>query len=862
MKYSWFSYMGDLKLPSPFLPNGVVSYRGASRSPSSSPPLPASIAGDSWAAAERATQEIVAKMQPTLGSMRERQEVIDYVQRLIGCCLGCEVFPYGSVPLKTYLLDGDIDLTALCSSNVEEALASDVHAVLKGEEQNENAEFEVKDIQFITAEVKLVKCLVKDIVIDISFNQLGGLSTLCFLEQVDRLIGKDHLFKRSIILIKSWCYYESRILGAHHGLISTYALEILVLYIFHLFHSSLDGPLAVLYRFLDYFSKFDWDNYCISLNGPVCKSSLPDIVAELPENGQDDLLLSEEFLRNCVDMFSVPFRGLETNSRTFPLKHLNIIDPLRENNNLGRSVNKGNFYRIRSAFKYGSHKLGQILSLPREVIQDELKNFFASTLERHRSKYMAEIQNSALTFGSRGSSSSSSSSGTEICSEDEIFLTSLDSDKITRIDDETASMGVLSSPSLSEMDSSIDGNAVSGYCLSGDSKESASCGFHDLRITEDMSDSLPPTGNLGRSLSVKSHHGHRLYISSLFIENGSLCPKMAESSVIDDASIVLQQESKENHFVANTSFSSHSYHEGHNSIGSIISRPTANISENTALAFRGRDFACNAGSLGSLETLLDLSGDYDSHIRSLQYGQCCYGHALPPPLLPSPPLSPSQLQINTPWDKVRQHLQFTQNFHSQMDSNGVILGNHFPVKHPARSITAFGLEDKQKPRGTGTYFPNMSHLPNRDRPVGQRRNQALESHSQLHRRKHRNGLVAAQQEMNLIEETSHELSQLQYPVLGHGKSIHANGSSLPPKRLEFGSFGTLSSGLPTPDSCTKPDSSGTLPAWGATASPVGSRMQSPKPVLGNEEKRFEGLSYHLKNEDDFPPLSLKMQVDG
>lgn len=91
--------MGDLKLPSPFLPNGVVSYRGASRSPSSSPPLPASIAGDSWAAAERATQEIVAKMQPTLGSMRERQEVIDYVQRLIGCCLGCEVNRFFYFPL-------------------------------------------------------------------------------------------------------------------------------------------------------------------------------------------------------------------------------------------------------------------------------------------------------------------------------------------------------------------------------------------------------------------------------------------------------------------------------------------------------------------------------------------------------------------------------------------------------------------------------------------------------------------------------------------------------------------------------------------------------------------------------------------
>ena len=69
--------------------------------------------------------------------------------------------------------------------------------------------------------------------------------------------------------------------------------------------------------------------------------SLSLCAAELPENGRGDLLLSEEYLRNCMNIFSVPSRGLETNSRTFPLKHLNIIDPLRENNNLGRSVNKG-----------------------------------------------------------------------------------------------------------------------------------------------------------------------------------------------------------------------------------------------------------------------------------------------------------------------------------------------------------------------------------------------------------------------------------------------------------------------------------------------------------------------------------------
>ena len=64
-----------------------------------------------------------------------------------------QVFPYGSVPLKTYLPDGDIDLTALSCQNIEDGLVSDVRAVLHGEEINEAAEYEVKDVRFIDAEV-------------------------------------------------------------------------------------------------------------------------------------------------------------------------------------------------------------------------------------------------------------------------------------------------------------------------------------------------------------------------------------------------------------------------------------------------------------------------------------------------------------------------------------------------------------------------------------------------------------------------------------------------------------------------------------------------------------------------------------
>ncbi|KAB2634812.1 hypothetical protein D8674_040489, partial [Pyrus ussuriensis x Pyrus communis] len=115
-------------------------------------PDPSVIATESWAGAEEATQEIVSKIQPTLAANQTRKEVIQYVQNLITCNVGCQVFPYGSVPLKTYLPDGDIDMTAFGSANIDEVFATDVYAIMKGEENNEAGPFHVKDVHYIDAE--------------------------------------------------------------------------------------------------------------------------------------------------------------------------------------------------------------------------------------------------------------------------------------------------------------------------------------------------------------------------------------------------------------------------------------------------------------------------------------------------------------------------------------------------------------------------------------------------------------------------------------------------------------------------------------------------------------------------------------
>lgn len=48
---------------------------------------------------------------------------------------------------------------------------------------------------FVYLQVKIIKCLVENIVVDISFNQLGGLCTLCFLEEVNGASKNRNLVK-------------------------------------------------------------------------------------------------------------------------------------------------------------------------------------------------------------------------------------------------------------------------------------------------------------------------------------------------------------------------------------------------------------------------------------------------------------------------------------------------------------------------------------------------------------------------------------------------------------------------------------------------------------------------------------------
>ncbi|KAK6943378.1 hypothetical protein RJ641_024480 [Dillenia turbinata] len=827
---------------------------------------PISISDEQLIRAEKTVESIVGCVLPTVESENRRNRIIHFFQSLLSSRIdaGLKIFPLGSVQLMTYLPDGDIDLTVFgLQHRTGEDLAKDVFSVLERESQNPTGDFLVKDVQFIDAEVKLVKCLVQNIVVDISFNQVGGLCALCFLEKIDRLIGKDHLFKRSIILIKAWCYYESRILGAHHGLLSTYALEILVLYIFNLFHSSLDGPFAVLYKFLDYFSKFSWDKYCITIDGPVCLSSLPELMVEASEIDGCDLLLNDKFHADCRDMFTPSFsKRPEPNVQGFTSKHLNIVDPLKKCNNLGRSVSKGNAFRIRSAFLFGARKLGCILSNPEQDTDGELRNFFANTLDRHGHGERPDIKGPFPVFGINGLS-------VETCQKDETACGSrfAHSSEITgghRLD-QVLSHDIISTTSVT-CKVAI---AVSRFHLS-DADDLATPRGYIVRSDDGTDDGTSkiyiPNGRQGMSKPTAYHAPH-LYFCDSSKENENLRNGNQEQHEVVYTGFtnwgppgILQVYGDKTGFVGPYNYGGDQIAFNHEILSpacadggfSFSSSPVC-FSEEFNLGYGESFSASTSGSPVAPNSLSGLRGHYNSQLLNLRCGWLYYESDFgtnPEVLLQ---LLQSQFQEQYFWDSFTQSAPFGQ-LMLTYPSFLFPIPAFFSINPPyTSSSTTLGVEGMMKHRGTGTYLPNMNRSSTRNgHLIGKGRYRASE------RSPRGNGRTGVNLDKNLLERSGGGLTQLQISVhQGNGQLRtshqstsgmigHQNGvMSQPEVDVEFGSLGH------------QPIATLSINTGGVSRNPVPTlpnSVQSAELAPNTNHDRAAVGPYQLKDDGDFPPL--------
>ena len=216
------------------------------------------------------------------------------------------------------------------------------------------------------ADVKLVKCKYETLSFDISINNFVGLCKLMLINNFEKLLENSDLFKRSLFIIKAWCYFEGSLLGSNLGLLASYALEIIVMYIFNKNNHKIKSEIDTFCLFFEEMNDFKWEKDILCILGKInidlfeeeFKSnsySLEKLQSLLNENNEIIKYSELKELVNFFDKFSDldKIQNFNSNKKIFPVKFINIIDPMFYNNNLGKSVNLHNYNRFVKVIEYG-----------------------------------------------------------------------------------------------------------------------------------------------------------------------------------------------------------------------------------------------------------------------------------------------------------------------------------------------------------------------------------------------------------------------------------------------------------------------------------------------------------------------------
>lgn len=372
----------------------------------------------------------------------------------------CKIFPVGSFPLKTYLPCADVDIVmftapratsnasrrdargeskaelevestgsrsrlglehatdvdevpaALGGSSspvsvpalvaVNQALCAVAAQTSRGRRSgasgDETSKVEIRNVSFINARTPIVTMVVGNVAVDLTENQGGSVAASALLEEADRWIGRDHLFKRSLLLLKAWALCETqrivgqRILGAREGGLTSYGLSVMVLHLFSQRSSadSLAHPLDVLVRFFQFYSEFDWGRHCLTLDGPVVfdgvrsvggfrssattSSQLWPLVDRVQAHLSPDLSNKATYSHGrryphettskshtsggSPRLQAANFGASEPPATAhFPVRYCNIQDPMNVLNNLGHSVSRRSLKALECALREGRRLL-------------------------------------------------------------------------------------------------------------------------------------------------------------------------------------------------------------------------------------------------------------------------------------------------------------------------------------------------------------------------------------------------------------------------------------------------------------------------------------------------------------------------
>ena len=298
------------------------------------------------------------------------------------------IFLYGSFSIKTYLKDSDIDITIILENkesheikiDISNVLINNILQLIKSSFEDYNSKMQSNiftDINIILADINLLKCQIDSIPLDISLNNFYGLLKIifinCLFEKIDK--EKDNninsiILKRSISLIKAWCYYEGNLIGSNIGLMASCALELLTLNLINTNYKNIKNEIDAFFLFFNFINNIDFNNSIMTLFGQITKddyfydknSNREEHFWYINKNRKEEFLFNLNEVKELVKKMDKSKEILLQNESKYIFhdKLFNIIDPTNDSNNLGKSINYHSFSKMKGAFQYMQKELNKI----------------------------------------------------------------------------------------------------------------------------------------------------------------------------------------------------------------------------------------------------------------------------------------------------------------------------------------------------------------------------------------------------------------------------------------------------------------------------------------------------------------------
>jgi hypothetical protein len=160
------------------------------------------------------TDNIIYQLLPTLSVLTERKTVIESIRKYLGRCLGARVFCIGSSMNNMFLPEESLTLSPFLCKGQEDRWFLRVTECFSTASINPSSSMTAaSDIEFKSISLDLhnatISVVVNNLNVNIIHNELSAVYCGAFYEDINSFLGQNCIFRRSILLIKAWCCYDS-----------------------------------------------------------------------------------------------------------------------------------------------------------------------------------------------------------------------------------------------------------------------------------------------------------------------------------------------------------------------------------------------------------------------------------------------------------------------------------------------------------------------------------------------------------------------------------------------------------------------------------------------------------------------------